>query len=209
LTKRSKALEAGRPTWLVGGHPGADFLNTVDARGEAGQREHLRGYRELLRWMGRAGVMDAAELRRPAAAEPRAAACVLVEVIELREAAHRIVAARASGRPATRSDVARVRKAIETARAARVLKWNGRGFALRWCDANAVRRPLFAAALALADLLEPANLARVHVCRGATCDWVFLDRSPTQRRRWCHMSACGNRAKVRRFRVQRAGRESS
>jgi len=199
-----------RPAWVVGGHLGADFLNTVDARGEAGQREHLLGYPGLLRWMGRAGAMGPSELRllrAAATAQPRAAERVHFEAIELREAAHRIVVARAAGRAANGGDVALVEQALEHARAARLLKWNGRGFALRWCDSNALRRPLFVAALALADLLEPANLVRVHICGGETCDWVFLDLSPTQRRRWCHMSACGNRAKVRRFRVRRAGLE--
>jgi hypothetical protein len=48
------------------------------------------------------------------------------------------------------------------------------------------------------------------VCRvGASpsCRWLFLDRSRNRSRRWCDMSACGNRAKARRHsRRQRSGR---
>ena len=212
MAKGVQPPESRRPAWLVGGHPGVDFLNTVDARGEPGQREHLRGYRELLVWMGRARLLSALEqrlLRARAAALPAEAGGVLSEARGLREAARRIVAARTSGGAPLARDLALLKRVIRSAYAARVLEWNGQGFAARWRDANALRRPLFVVALELADLLEPANLARVHICAGEGCDWAFLDRSPTQRRRWCHMSACGNRAKLRRFRARRAGRKRS
>lgn len=49
--------------------------------------------------------------------------------------------------------------------------------------------------------------ARLRQCANPECGWVILDRSPTGRRRWCEMKACGNRAKVRRFRARaRRGR---
>src|SRR6478736_4345946 len=35
----------------------------------------------------------------------------------------------------------------------------------------------------------------VHACPGNDCGWLFLD--PRNRRRWCSMAVCGNRAKAR------------
>ncbi|WP_217236357.1 CGNR zinc finger domain-containing protein [Streptomyces sp. AC555_RSS877] len=35
------------------------------------------------------------------------------------------------------------------------------------------------------------------VCGADTCALRFLDRSPAHNRRWCSMSRCGNRTKVR------------
>lgn len=40
----------------------------------------------------------------------------------------------------------------------------------------------------------------VRACENPLCRFVFLDRSRNRSRRWCDMAACGNRAKLRRFR---------
>lgn len=60
---------------------------------------------------------------------------------------------------------------------------------------------------ALARLAEPfveavaaGTTGRFRICANEGCRWVFEDRSHAGRRRWCDMSSCGNRAKVRRFR---------
>lgn len=40
-------------------------------------------------------------------------------------------------------------------------------------------------------------------CAGRDCDAVFFDRSKNHSGRWCSMSTCGNRAKVRAWRERR------
>ncbi|MGW0584813.1 CGNR zinc finger domain-containing protein, partial [Streptomyces sp. NPDC002920] len=47
------------------------------------------------------------------------------------------------------------------------------------------------------ELLLSAEIRRVRVCGSDTCALRFLDRSPAHNRRWCSMSRCGNRTKVR------------
>ena len=59
------------------------------------------------------------------------------------------------------------------------------------------RAPLLAAAVATADLFTSGEATGVGACGGHGCGWLFLNRSG--RRRWCLMSVCGNRAKVRAF----------
>jgi predicted RNA-binding Zn ribbon-like protein len=63
---------------------------------------------------------------------------------------------------------------------------------------------------ALARLVEPfvaaisaGDTSRFRVCANDECRWVFEDTSRGGRRRWCDMTTCGNRAKVRRFRSKR------
>ncbi len=51
------------------------------------------------------------------------------------------------------------------------------------------------AAMAAEGLLSGELVELVRACPGAGCGWLFLD--PTGRRRWCSMTSCGNRAKVR------------
>jgi predicted RNA-binding Zn ribbon-like protein len=41
---------------------------------------------------------------------------------------------------------------------------------------------------------------RFRICANDGCRWVFEDTSRGGRRRWCDMTSCGNRAKVRRYR---------
>ncbi|HET9103656.1 MAG TPA: CGNR zinc finger domain-containing protein [Solirubrobacteraceae bacterium] len=65
---------------------------------------------------------------------------------------------------------------------------------------------------ALANLLIPVVRAgadgswpRVKACLGEGCAWAFYDRSRNRSGRWCDMTVCGNRAKVRTYRGRRAG----
>ncbi|WP_202872703.1 CGNR zinc finger domain-containing protein [Kribbella soli] len=42
---------------------------------------------------------------------------------------------------------------------------------------------------------------RLKACAADTCRWVYYDRSPAGRSRWCTMSLCGARNKMRRYRA--------
>src|SRR6266550_5020003 len=55
-------------------------------------------------------------------------------------------------------------------------------------------------ASSLANFLAQDDPHRLHTCANDECREVFIDRSPTGRRRWCDMRICGNRAKVARHR---------
>jgi predicted RNA-binding Zn ribbon-like protein len=44
--------------------------------------------------------------------------------------------------------------------------------------------------------------SRLRVCANESCRYLFVDRSPTGRRRWCDMRTCGNQAKVARHRAR-------
>jgi predicted RNA-binding Zn ribbon-like protein len=43
---------------------------------------------------------------------------------------------------------------------------------------------------------------RLRICANDGCRYVFIDRSPTGRRRWCDMRTCGNQAKVAAHRAR-------
>ena len=55
---------------------------------------------------------------------------------------------------------------------------------------------------AIALLQDPSRLKRVSRCPGRDCGWLFLNTSG--RRRWCSMSTCGSRDKMRRLHQRRA-----
>jgi len=56
--------------------------------------------------------------------------------------------------------------------------------------------------VAAVDLLRTGPLDRLKVC--AACPWLFLDTSRNRSRRWCSMSDCGARLKMRRYRARAA-----
>lgn len=57
----------------------------------------------------------------------------------------------------------------------------------------------------LAHYLADHDRDRLRVCADDGCRWLFVDRSPAGRRRWCDMRTCGNRAKVARHRARARG----
>ena len=44
---------------------------------------------------------------------------------------------------------------------------------------------------------------RLKACEAHDCLWVFYDRSPAGRGRWCTMAVCGSRAKMRAYRAKK------
>ncbi|MDP5312351.1 CGNR zinc finger domain-containing protein [Streptomyces poriferorum] len=58
-------------------------------------------------------------------------------------------------------------------------------------------------AVAVAAASADGTWARLKVCEAADCRWAYYDRSPAGRRRWCSMSVCGARAKMRTYRAKR------
>jgi predicted RNA-binding Zn ribbon-like protein len=64
--------------------------------------------------------------------------------------------------------------------------------------------PLIAAvAAAIAAAAADGTWARLKACSARQCRWVYYDHSPAGRSRWCTMSICGSRAKMRAYRSKR------
>ncbi len=58
-------------------------------------------------------------------------------------------------------------------------------------------------AMPLVEAIGADRTGRFRICANDGCRWVFEDESRAGRRRWCDMSTCGNRDKVRRYRSRR------
>lgn len=54
----------------------------------------------------------------------------------------------------------------------------------------------------VAHALTAGTWLRLKACELPECHWAYYDRSPAGRRRWCSMSVCGARAKMRRYRAK-------
>lgn len=192
----------------IGGHPALDFCNTRAGWGSPEPKEYLSSYDHLVVWAREArlfGSRDATASCRAARVDPVGARAVLAEAIELREAAYAVLLGSRS-----EAAFASIATRARTARAAATMHRSppGADSLGRWTlPVVGVNTALLGVAAALDDLLCSPLSAVVAACPGAGCGWLFAD--PRQRRRWCDMAVCGNRAKARRHAERLAARSAA
>jgi predicted RNA-binding Zn ribbon-like protein len=138
-------------------------------------------------------------------AEP-ASAAELDRARTLRDAVYRLFCSISRDQKPTRKDLdVLMSNYIEAVKHASLLAGED-SYKLDW-RARDPRRIRYAVATdAIALLQDPSHLERVSRCPGRDCGWLFLNTSG--RRRWCSMSTCGSREKMRRLhqrRTQHAG----
>jgi len=182
-----------------------DFANTADWHASDQPVESLHTYADLLAWAQEQHFLPATEreaLAHLAAVQPIAAATVLAEALNLREAIYRIFVALAHTHTPDAADVAHLSSAVAEALAHLRLQSGANGYGWAWASLSdtlaGVLRPI---TLSAATLLTSDQVDRVKQCeddRG--CGFLFLDTSKNRSRRWCSMESCGNRAKVQRHR---------
>ncbi len=166
-----------------------DYANSVDCSSEDEHPDVLRTSDMLGRWGRRLGLLSddpksasEAELRRARA---------------LRDAVYRLFSSISRDqKPASKDLDGLMSNYMEAVKHASLLA--GEDFyKLDW-PARDPRRIRYAVATdAIALLEDPSRLERVSRCPGRGCGWLFLNTSG--RRRWCSMSTCGSREKMRRL----------
>jgi predicted RNA-binding Zn ribbon-like protein len=195
---------------LSGGALCLDFVNTVDDRPTLQSRELLHDYRDLLSWARQAGAVtprQASALEREAARRPREARSVLDQARSVRESLFLLFSAAAAGRRLPEAELDRLNPALSAALGRlRLTSGRGKGARWAWSDELALEQMLWPVLRSAADLLTSRDLARLRECAAQACAWLFLDRSKNRSRRWCDMTVCGNRDKVRRHRQRRRER---
>lgn len=55
---------------------------------------------------------------------------------------------------------------------------------------------------AIAVAAAEGTWTRLKACEAEDCHWAYYDRSPAGRGRWCSMSVCGARSKMREYRAR-------
>ncbi len=186
-----------------------DFANSRYWRGSAAPSDELEGVDALVAWCeAREGLPAAqgAALRRWAAAQGGAAAELFAEALRLREAIYRLFHAAAAKAAPRATDVAILNRALAQAAERRAVEPCGDGFGWRVGAGAPGTVPLLTPVLwSAGDLLVSRRLAKVRSCANPQCGWLFLDDSKSGNRRWCSMSACGNRAKAHRHYQRKRG----
>jgi predicted RNA-binding Zn ribbon-like protein len=195
------------PFQYIGGDPAIDLVNTVDWTSRGPEQDRLTGYERLTRWAEGAGILSAragGTLRSRAIAKPREAAAAYRDALRVRAVLSRLFRAMAAGEPARAAldDFNRLlRQALERMRVmpASAKHRAGPGLQLGWpareASLDSIIWPVIWSA---ASLIVSQEAARIRICGGDDCGWMYVDRSRNKLRRWCQMETCGTREKSRR-----------
>lgn len=184
-----------------------DFLNTDDTD-NGFPLEKLPTLDDALAWFVDRGVIHlegADRARAKVAAQPVAAEKDLDRVHAVRDALREVAEAVAARRAPSVPALQTVNRALHSRQVIELVPAPD-GVSV---DHRHVGDPIDDA---LARLAEPlvtelaaGNPDRIRVCASDTCQWIFYDASRTNRRRWCDMATCGNRAKAARHRARAKG----
>ncbi len=170
---------------FIADRPVLDFLPTLAARGTVDE-EKLRTPWDLADWAVQSAIVD-----EPPRVEPGD----LERATALREALFRMIAALIENRAADPADRSLANAAA--AAAPPVPRLDDDDGLHRVGGIDAVLAVLARDCL---DLYASPDRAALHWCADSTCTRPFIDRSRGQRRRWCGMKGCGDRAKAAAYR---------
>src|SRR5215203_3121399 len=198
---------------LRGGVVCLDFVNTVGWRFTDRPIEYLRSYEDLLDWGRQAGLLAPEEtegLTRQATLDPEGSQETLSRALALREAIHRLISRAVAGEAKDESDLSALNRELSIALSRLRVIPAGGAYGWGWDRSqddggSLLDSPLWPVAQSAAELLTSPKLARVKVCAGEGCGWVFLDESRNASRVWCDSRDCGNRERVRRHLARKRG----
>jgi predicted RNA-binding Zn ribbon-like protein len=184
-----------------------NFANTESGRGFPSHQNHFREAKNVVEWLRHAKALPVEEadwLRARVSEHADLAADLLAKAIALREAIHDIGAA--LGHRAKPPEPALASLSALHARCVAEAELAPGVASCRWqwsVRASPVEAALGPITLAAVRLFTEGDFHRIRECGGHACGWLFYDRSKNNRRRWCEMEVCGNRAKQRRLAARR------
>jgi predicted RNA-binding Zn ribbon-like protein len=187
---------------FVAGQSSLDFLNTKPViKGET--IELIPSFEEFLRWLTRAGLLDAraaADAVRRWSEGPDGAR-VAERARAFRESLRHTVDGVIRGRGVSTEGLAAINSVLAENDGTLRVERQDAGFRTRFASRPTHSIALLAAiAEAAAELLSSRDLRLVRKCGNPDCVLFFYDSTRNHRRQWCAMAGCGNLMKVRAFR---------
>lgn len=177
-----------------------DVVNAVD-----GREDVTYTYAQMLAWVRGAGGLspaDVAALESAAAEDPAGAAEEVRRMTALLRSAFAVFHGLATQGRADEEQLAALQAVHADALAHGRLERTGPTF--RWTWEYDVRLPRWLVAHSAIELVTGGPLGRVKVCASDDgCNYLFVDTSKNNSRRWCSMADCGNTAKSRRLTEKR------
>lgn len=188
--------EQARISAGIGGSLALEFANTAAWHLDVRPVERLGSWRDVVRWAAEQKLVGAEQ-----ADDLAQAAAEIAPVLGLREAIFRVGVAVARGDTPGQDDLNVILTHAATAPPPAI--WSGGFLSWRFRREAVAAQLLGIVARDAVALFASDRLARLRLCAGSKCGWLFLDESRGKPRRWCSMSDCGNRSKARRAYARR------
>ncbi len=170
-----------------GGHVALDLTATRIDRNTGEPKDLLGNAKDLARWLKAAG-METSDVSSENLKIAR----------DLREVVHRLVTARIGGAAIDDRDREHLNSLAREGAAPELTA----GGEARW--RGGPRSLLSSIAAEAVWVLGRDRAGRLRQCAGEDCGLLFYDTSRAGERRWCSMTACGNKAKAAGFRSRKA-----
>jgi predicted RNA-binding Zn ribbon-like protein len=187
---------------LSGGRLCLDFTNTLSNRAHDVPQEHLQSYEDLIAWSLQTNIFtpdEAQQLLTLAEQSVELAEQTYKQAILLREALFRIFQTLTLDKAPLEADLTLLNTMIAVALPHLQLVQQETDFTWGWTgQGDALDCMFWHIIYSAAELLASNDIHSVKLCGAEDCNWLFLDASKNQTRRWCSMNGCGNRAKVRK-----------
>jgi predicted RNA-binding Zn ribbon-like protein len=195
--ERQKSLEksASKNFFFIGNHLCLDLINTQIALG--GQPVDLLGdFNDLISWFVQASVIDESKAKEVMESR-RGEREAFVRALRFRAGLARMVERITKGKAVPQSVIADINDLLGHQSGYAELKRVRGGFEKRLRSGfSEPIQLLWPVAESACDLLCYADLSLIRKCENEECVLVFYDTTRNHSRRWCSMSACGNRMKV-------------
>jgi predicted RNA-binding Zn ribbon-like protein len=188
---------------LVGGNLALNFANTESGRNGPEHLNHIQSAADIVTWARHAKVIKETVALKEMA--PR----LFTEACDLRQAIYEVNSALAAGKtPSSKFTQSLAKAHGKTLQSATLTVRDGK-YLWAWEPdeelADAILGPIAQAAIVL---LTHHDHGRIKQCQDNHCGWLFYDSTKNNSRRWCDMSVCGNRSKIKALRKRRKKSES-
>lgn len=185
----------------IGNNLALDLANTRAVDENGGALDLLATFDDLLTWVVESGRATESAAERVRNLLDTGQKKQMVELATgFRGEMKAMAKALANGKPVPRSVIDRINELLREKQGHFKLIHTARGFDRKFqLKMNNVTDFLFPIAESAMELLCSGVPGRVKKCEGPDCVLYFYDISKPGHRRWCSMSACGNRAKAAQF----------
>jgi predicted RNA-binding Zn ribbon-like protein len=188
----------GKKFILLGNYLWLDFINTLIAR-DGQPVDFLSRFDDLIGWLGQTRVLDAEQSKAIIRnwSEDREAEKVLERAREFRAGLRHMAEKIVKGKAVPQTAVDQINELLQYQAGHGALRRVKGGFEKQF--QSEFREPihlLWPVAESACDLLAYGDLSLIKKCENVACVLFFYDTTKNHSRRWCRMSACGNRMKV-------------
>ena len=187
--------------YFIGNNLALDLANTLAADSEGRDVDLMGSYDDLIDWALDAKILDrrqVADARRDT--DKALHSSVLKQAIELRTALKSMAASLVAGKAISKSVIEQINSVLAQKDGHYEIVRTPDGYKSRlnigYEDLRDLMIPVAASAM---RLLCDGDLSLIKKCKNPACVLYFYDASKRHGRRWCSMTACGNRAKAAAF----------